>query len=135
MLDLPIRRRDERWAAEEMRFLHWSMPLCHCADPAVAPALLNQVTERLRGLVRAQVARAVSDVRARTETVEVDEPLLCLLDGATTTEMRAAITVATRGAGTAGVTLRVPKIHSCRSQARWAIMCFKSGVGCTEAAR
>ena len=98
------RRGADRWAAEEMRFLHWSMPLCHCADPETAPALLNQVTERLRGLVRAQVARAVGDVRARTETVEVDEPLLCLLDGATTTRMRTAITVAARGAGAAGVT-------------------------------
>lgn len=32
-------------------------------------------------------------------------------------------------------TLRVPKIHPCRSQARWAIMRFKSGgVGCTKTA-
>jgi nucleoside phosphorylase len=119
MLDLPVRRRDERWAAEEMRFLHWSMPLCHCADPAAARALLSQVTERLRGLVRVQVARAVGEVSARTETFEVNEPLLCLLDGATTTAMRETITAAAVGAKVGGVTflatgsesdVRAPKI-------------------------
>lgn len=104
VLGLRVRGRRDRGTAEEMRFLHWSMPLCHCADPAAAPAFLSQVTERLRGLVRAQVARAVEDLDARTRTVEVNEPLLCLLDGATSSAMREAITTATDGAGVGGVT-------------------------------
>lgn len=103
ILDLPARGRQERWAAGEMVFHYWSMPLCHCGDTAAAPALLGQVTERLRALVRAQVVRAAGDLGARTETVEVNRPLLCLLDGATTEAMRETIT-ATAGAGTAGMT-------------------------------
>ncbi|MEU8148392.1 hypothetical protein [Nonomuraea sp. NPDC048901] len=103
ILNLPARGRQERWAAEEMIFQYWSMPLCHCDDTTAAPALLGQVTDRLRALVRAQVARAAGDLGARTETVEVNRPLLCLLDGATTGAMRETIT-ATVGAGTAGVT-------------------------------
>lgn len=103
-LGLPLRFREARRAAEEMRFLHWSMPLCHCTDPALAPQLLGLVTDRLRGLVRAQVARAVGGLSARTETVEVNEPLLCLLGGATTTAMRDAVTTAARGAASGGVT-------------------------------
>jgi nucleoside phosphorylase len=103
ILDLPVRGRQERWAAGEMSFHYWSMPLCHCGDATAAPALLGQVTERLRALVRAQVVRAAGDLGARTETVEVNRPLLCLLDGATTGAMLETIT-ATAGASTAGVT-------------------------------
>ncbi|MEV0165866.1 phosphorylase family protein [Nonomuraea fuscirosea] len=104
ILGLPLSSREARRAAEEMRFLHWSMPLCHCPDPARAPQLLGLVTDRLRGLVRAQVARAVGDLSARTETFEVNEPLLCLLGGATTTAMRDAVTTAARGTASGGVT-------------------------------
>ncbi|MGW4423129.1 5'-methylthioadenosine/S-adenosylhomocysteine nucleosidase family protein [Streptosporangium sp. NPDC004631] len=95
ILGLPIRGRPDWWTVEEMRFLYWSMPLCHCADPVRAPALLGQVTQQLRDLVRAQVARAVEDLGARTKTVEVNESLLCLLSGTTTGTMRDAITAAT----------------------------------------
>ncbi|MEV4179181.1 hypothetical protein [Nonomuraea sp. NPDC049709] len=88
ILGLPVHDRRERSVAEELRFQHWSIPLCHCADPVMAPGLLGEVTERLRGLVRAQMMGAIEDLRVRPRTVEVNEPLLCLLDGATTYAMR-----------------------------------------------
>lgn len=104
LLGLPVRRRRDMSVAEDMRFRHWSLPLCHCADPAAAPALLDQVTERLRGLVRSQIRQAIKGMGARTETHEVNEPLLCLLDGATTSTMREAVEAAAAGGSVGGVT-------------------------------
>ncbi|MGW0810770.1 5'-methylthioadenosine/S-adenosylhomocysteine nucleosidase family protein [Nonomuraea sp. NPDC002799] len=88
ILGLSVRDRRDWSVAEELRFQHWSMSLCHCADPALAHGLLGEITERLRGLVRAQMMGAVEDLRVRPRMVEVNEPLLCLLDGATTYAMR-----------------------------------------------
>ncbi|MBB5773740.1 hypothetical protein [Nonomuraea jabiensis] len=81
------------------------MSLCHCTDPALAHDLLGEVTERLQGLVRAQMMGAVEDLRVRLWTVEVNEPLLCLLDGATTHAMRDALRELA-GANSDGVTFQ-----------------------------
>ncbi|MFE0149038.1 hypothetical protein ACFWY5_17955 [Nonomuraea sp. NPDC059007] len=85
---LPLRREREWRAAGDLRFLHWSMPLFHCADADEAPILLERAKERLRDLVRAQVVHATEDVAARTRTVEVNELLLCLPVGATSAAAR-----------------------------------------------
>ncbi|MDH2426409.1 hypothetical protein [Sphaerisporangium sp. TRM90804] len=90
----------------ELRYLQWSMPLCHCPDPAAVPALMSRVTVRLRDLVRLQVARRVSDFSVRADTVA--EPLLCLLGGVTTSAAQAAVASVTAdptGVGISGVTL------------------------------
>ncbi|WP_162795181.1 hypothetical protein [Nonomuraea lactucae] len=106
------RRREDRSPAETMRHLHWNMPLCHCpaADrtPDRAGALLAAVAGRLRGFVRAQVHQETKDLGARTGTVDVAHPLLCLLSGATTPGMEAAILAACDGVAAAGVTFLAP---------------------------
>ncbi|GIH24838.1 hypothetical protein Aph01nite_31480 [Acrocarpospora phusangensis] len=74
-----------------VRFVHWTMPLCHCPDDARAPALLATVAERVRRLMENKIDRSAESLGGVAARVQIVEPLVCVLSGATTAGAEAAI--------------------------------------------
>jgi nucleoside phosphorylase len=101
-------RRDEtRKAVDNAPFVHWTMPLCHQGVPGRAKALVDQTSERLRRLVISEAERAARTRGARIKPLTVDETLACLLNGATTTAARRALTAATVAPHTVGSDVKI----------------------------
>lgn len=86
--------RGDQIAAQDLPGWHWSMPLCHQADPDGADDLLRLISLRLRKLVASSVADAGGDLGVVVRSVEVTETLVCLRNGVTTDAMDAAISAA-----------------------------------------
>ncbi|GAA0395143.1 hypothetical protein Acor_64850 [Acrocarpospora corrugata] len=76
-------------------FEHWWMPLCHQCVPERVDTMPDQVRMRLSRLIRGEVQDAAALLGARADRAQVTEVLVCLLDGATSPDLRAALVKAT----------------------------------------
>ncbi|WP_155336354.1 hypothetical protein [Acrocarpospora corrugata] len=99
-----LTRRTGDEAKDSVSFVHWTMPLCHCADAGRAPALLAAVADRLHRLMTIRVDRSTENLGAVAARVEIVEPLVCVLSGATGAGTEAAIIAASTGPPEAGIT-------------------------------
>ncbi|MDH2430325.1 hypothetical protein [Sphaerisporangium sp. TRM90804] len=85
------RQSAEENAVGNLPFEHWWMPLCHQARPARVDGFPQQIRLRLSRLIRREVEDAAALRGGRADRAPVTEVLVCLLDGATSAEVREAI--------------------------------------------
>ncbi|MEV4412061.1 hypothetical protein [Catellatospora sp. NPDC049609] len=72
----------------------WSISLCHQAEPRRAAELLRQASSRVSHLVTHEIQLAAGRLGGRVRRAEVEEDLVCSLDGVTSASMRRAVTLA-----------------------------------------